>query len=186
MCLHNSAILPRSCLTPSPAVSRFPDSLLPNGRHRDGNHLPRGDVDVQNGRSALALPGRHIGEADAVLSPEPAVLVDVAEHVQQWADVANRSEQVLAALPHGIVRTIAEAERGSVRDQHVNAVRDQGPPPSQRFATRQVERPVVKRWLPRTAPEPNPFDRYFGILEVDDLLAKYLPCRLRFSIETPI
>ena len=54
-------------------------------------------VQVQHRGGALALPGGDVDEGRALLLPQPAVVVDVAEEVQPRPDLAHPPPQVGAS-----------------------------------------------------------------------------------------
>ena len=62
--------------------------------------------------------------------------------------------------------TIENARRRAMRDEHVGAVRNEGPFLGDRFAAVDVKRPIEKTRLPRRSPETAAVDRDAGILEI--------------------
>jgi hypothetical protein len=129
-------------------------------------HLPRGHIHIEDRWPPLALPSRDVGEIGAALTPKPAILVNVAKHMQQGPNPANRREQILTATTTVFAQPIPDAKRWAVGDQHIGASGNQRLLARQCRPPRQVESPGVVLRLPGATPEPDPLDYRPGVLKV--------------------
>jgi hypothetical protein len=60
--------------------------------HPDGDHPVAQNIEIEHGWLSFAFPTGDIREGDTVLLPEPAILMNVAEQVQQRPDPTNRRQ----------------------------------------------------------------------------------------------